>query len=92
LTKIHEAFLRGSLAQVAEYYEENDPKGEYVLIIAGKPEEEVVQAESDDDIVSTVDKLIKQGQKPNKAIKEVAVQNGLKKQDVYNLYHGIGEE
>ncbi|HCD06951.1 16S rRNA (cytidine(1402)-2'-O)-methyltransferase [Companilactobacillus crustorum] len=90
LTKIHEAFLRGSLAQVAQYYEENDPKGEYVLIIAGKPEE-AVAVESDDDLVSTVDKLIKQGQKPNKAIKEVANQNGLKKQDVYNLYHGIGE-
>ncbi|AKP02351.1 16S rRNA (cytidine(1402)-2'-O)-methyltransferase [Companilactobacillus pabuli] len=91
LTKIHEAFLRGSLDQVAAYYEENDPKGEYVLIIAGKPEE-VAQVESDDDLVSSVDKLIAQGLKPNKAIKEVASQNGLKKQEVYNLYHGIGEE
>ncbi|WP_201306833.1 16S rRNA (cytidine(1402)-2'-O)-methyltransferase [Companilactobacillus farciminis] len=91
LTKIHEAFLRGSLDQVASYYEENDPKGEYVLIIAGKPEE-VTQAESDDDLVGSVDKLIEQGLKPNKAIKEVATQNGLKKQEVYNLYHGIGEE
>ena len=91
LTKIHEAFLRGTLAQVADYYEENDPKGEYVLIIAGKPEE-TVEAESDTDLVAAVDNLIKQGQKPNKAIKEVATQNGLKKQEVYNLYHGIGEE
>ncbi|KRM16383.1 uroporphyrin-III C tetrapyrrole methyltransferase [Companilactobacillus nantensis DSM 16982] len=91
LTKIHEAFLRGSLEQVAQYYQDNDPKGEYVLIIAGKPVE-VTEAESDDDLVTSVDNLIKQGQKPNKAIKEVAAQNGLKKQDVYNLYHGIGEE
>jgi len=92
LTKIHEAFLRGSLADVSNYYQDNDPKGEYVLIIAGKPEETVVQVESDDDLIASVDNLIKQGQKPNKAIKEVATQNGLKKQDVYNLYHGIGEE
>jgi len=92
LTKIHEAFLRGSLQQVSEYYEENDPKGEYVLIIAGKPEEVITQVSSDDDLIATVDNLIKQGQKPNKAIKQVADQNGLKKQDVYNLYHGIGEE
>lgn len=61
------------------------------MIIAGKPEE-VAQVESDDDLVSSVDKLIAQGLKPNKAIKEVASQNGLKKQEVYNLYHGIGEE
>ena len=92
LTKIHEAFLRGSLEQVAQYYKDNDPKGEYVLIIAGKPEETVKQVESDDDLVKAVDKLIKAGQKPNKAIKEIATENGLKKQDVYNLYHGIGEE
>ena len=91
LTKIHEAFLRGTLEQVADYYQENDPKGEYVLIISGKPVE-AIKAESDSDLVSAIDDLIEQGQKPNKAIKEVALQNGLKKQAVYNLYHGIGEE
>lgn len=91
LTKIHEAFLRGSLNDVAKYYEENDPKGEYVLIIAGKPEQEI-QTSSDTDLVASVNNLIAAGQKPNKAIKEVASENGLKKQAVYNLYHGIGEE
>ncbi|WP_334352763.1 16S rRNA (cytidine(1402)-2'-O)-methyltransferase [Companilactobacillus sp. HBUAS56257] len=91
LTKIHEAFLRGSLKDVAAYYEDNDPKGEYVLIIAGKPEEEVAVS-SDQDLISAVDNLIASGKKPNKAIKEVALTNGLKKQAVYNLYHGIGEE
>ncbi|WP_334331645.1 16S rRNA (cytidine(1402)-2'-O)-methyltransferase [Companilactobacillus sp. HBUAS59544] len=91
LTKIHEAFLRGSLKDVAAYYEDNDPKGEYVLIIAGKPEEEIAVS-SDQDLISAVDNLIASGKKPNKAIKEVALTNGLKKQAVYNLYHGIGEE
>ncbi|MQS75762.1 16S rRNA (cytidine(1402)-2'-O)-methyltransferase [Companilactobacillus halodurans] len=92
LTKIHEAFLRGSLKQVAQYYQENDPKGEYVLIIAGKPEEVATKVQSNDELITAVDKLVDQGKKPNKAIKEVANHNGLKKQDVYNLYHGIGEE
>ena len=91
LTKIHEAFLRGSLQDVAQYYEENDPKGEYVLIIAGKPADQT-EASSDADLVAAVDNLIDHGKKPNKAIKEVAADNGLKKQTVYNLYHGIGEE
>ncbi|HIY92847.1 16S rRNA (cytidine(1402)-2'-O)-methyltransferase [Companilactobacillus sp. HBUAS56275] len=91
LTKIHEAFLRGKLQDVAQYYEENDPKGEYVLIIAGKPADQT-EASSDADLVAAVDNLIDHGKKPNKAIKEVAADNGLKKQTVYNLYHGIGEE
>lgn len=91
LTKIHEAFLRGSLQDIAQYYEENDPKGEYVLIIAGKPADQM-ETSSDADLVAAVDNLIDHGKKPNKAIKEVAADNGLKKQTVYNLYHGIGEE
>ena len=91
LTKIHEAFLRGSLQDVAQYYEENDPKGEYVLIIAGKPADQM-ETSSDADLVAAVDNLIDHGKKPNKAIKEVAADNGLKNQTVYNLYHGIGEE
>ena len=91
LTKIHEAFLRGKLQDVAQYYEENDPKGEYVLIIAGKPADQT-EASSDADLVAAVNNLIDHGKKPNKAIKEVAADNGLKKQTVYNLYHGIGEE
>ncbi|AKP66954.1 16S rRNA (cytidine(1402)-2'-O)-methyltransferase [Companilactobacillus ginsenosidimutans] len=88
LTKLHEAFLRGSLADVIEYYQDNEPKGEYVLIIAGKPE---VQSDtmSDGQIIQAVDRLIEAGNKPNKAIKEIAAQNELKKQEVYNLYHNI---
>ena len=88
LTKLHEAFLRGSLDDVIEYYQTNEPKGEYVLIIAGKPAEQT-EAMSDDQIISAVDNLIEAGKKPNQAIKEIATQNELKKQTVYNLYHQI---
>ncbi|MQS89338.1 16S rRNA (cytidine(1402)-2'-O)-methyltransferase [Companilactobacillus mishanensis] len=88
LTKLHEAFLRGTLDQVIDYYAENEPKGEYVLVIAGKPEQEV-EVMTDNELVKAVDHLIEAGNKPNKAIKEVATQNDLKKQTVYNLYHNI---
>lgn len=88
LTKLHEAFLRGSLSDVIEYYQTHEPKGEYVLVIAGKPETQKA-AMSDDEIIQAVNLLIEAGNKPNKAIKEVAAQNDLKKQTVYNLYHNI---
>jgi 16S rRNA (cytidine1402-2'-O)-methyltransferase len=88
LTKLHEAFLRGSIDDVIEYYQDNEPKGEYVLVIAGKPEEEVT-AMNDEQIIQAVNDLINDGNKPNKAIKEIATQNDLKKQTVYNLYHNI---
>ena len=40
LTKIHETVMNTTLSQAAEYYGENTPRGEFVLIIEGKKEEE----------------------------------------------------
>lgn len=36
LTKIHEQTLRGCLAELLEYYQNQNPKGEFVLVLAGK--------------------------------------------------------
>ena len=36
LTKIHEENIRGTLDKIAEYYRLNPPKGEAVVIVAGK--------------------------------------------------------
>lgn len=88
LTKLHEAFFRGSIQEAIDYYTQNDPKGEFVLVIAGKPQEQA-EAMTDEQIISAVNHLIEAGNKPNKAIKEIASQNDLKKQVVYNLYHNI---
>lgn len=38
LTKLHEENVRGSLAELIEYYQINPLKGEIVLVVAGKPE------------------------------------------------------
>lgn len=91
LTKIHEAFLRGTVAQTLEYYQEHDPKGEFVIIISGKTIEKNAEM-TDAEIINAIDLQIQEGIKPNKAIKDIANQNLLKKQVVYNLYHGIGKD
>ncbi|WP_099975133.1 16S rRNA (cytidine(1402)-2'-O)-methyltransferase [Lactobacillus terrae] len=90
LTKLHEAFLRGSVQEVSEYYKEHEPKGEYVIVIAGKTAVEVKE-KPNDALIKDVQELIDDGLKPNQAIKQVANQNNLKKQFVYNLFHEIGE-
>lgn len=36
LTKIHETVFNTTLGAAAEYYRENTPRGEFVLIIEGK--------------------------------------------------------
>ena len=35
ISKIHEEYRRGTLAEVAEWFEENEPKGEIVIVVAG---------------------------------------------------------
>ncbi len=38
LTKVHEEFVRGTLAEVAAYYREHTPRGEVALCLAGAAE------------------------------------------------------
>ena len=45
LTKRYEEKKKMTLAQAVDYYRENDPRGEYVLVISGKSKEEVMQEE-----------------------------------------------
>ncbi|MCM0598708.1 16S rRNA (cytidine(1402)-2'-O)-methyltransferase [Periweissella fabalis] len=97
LTKRYEEFIRGSLAEVSQWAQENEIRGEFVMILAGNenPELDTKINETDDlSIVDYVNQLINQGNKPNDAIKVVAKNRGLKKQQVYNIYHELddGEE
>lgn len=45
LSKLHEENVRGSLAELIEYYENNPLKGEIVLVVAGKPERKETREE-----------------------------------------------
>ena len=35
ISKVHEETVRGTLAELAAYFTENDPRGEFVLVVAG---------------------------------------------------------
>ena len=47
LTKKFETVMPTTLEQAIRYYEENEPKGEYVLVLQGKSREEIIQNERD---------------------------------------------
>ena len=40
ISKVHEEHCRGTLAEVLEHFQATEPKGEIVLVVAGKPEPE----------------------------------------------------
>lgn len=82
LTKIYENVERTTLFVAAEKYKEVNPKGEYVLIVEGKPEEEEEEISLETAKVMALE-LIENGLSKNEASKEIAKQTGLKKSDIY---------
>ena len=82
LTKLHEEVLRMSLGEAMSYYGENAPRGEYVLIVEGASvaEEEPVSV---DDALSAVQELMDTGLSKKDAVKQVALQLGLPKNELY---------
>ncbi|HFI0106374.1 TPA: 16S rRNA (cytidine(1402)-2'-O)-methyltransferase [Streptococcus suis] len=89
LTKLYEEYQRGTISEVLDYLNDTPLKGECLIIVAGASEEELPSAE-DVDLKAEVEKEIAAGRKPNQAIKEVAKRYQLKKQEVYDVYHGLG--
>lgn len=82
ITKIHENVERTTLYEAAEKYKTVSPKGEYVLIIEGKPEEEE-KLPTVEDALDIAKKLVESGASKNEAAKQAAKQTGLKKSDIY---------
>lgn len=82
LTKIYENVERTTLFEAAQKYKEESPRGEYVLIIEGKPESEIHEPTLDDAVRVAVE-LIENGLSKNEAAKESAKKTGIKKSDIY---------
>lgn len=88
LTKLHENVNRTTIEDAIAYYSENEPKGEYVLVIEGKSKEECeneVKAQYESlTIEEHVKKYTDTGMDKKEAMKVVARERGLSKRDVYN--------
>ncbi|MDU3422306.1 MAG: 16S rRNA (cytidine(1402)-2'-O)-methyltransferase [Peptostreptococcus sp.] len=86
LTKKHEDYMRNSIDEAISYYKENDPRGEYILIIEGNTnpcKEEGLNEYEDLSDRDYVIKLIENNITKKDAIKTVAKERGLRKDDVY---------
>jgi 16S rRNA (cytidine1402-2'-O)-methyltransferase len=83
LTKLHEETVRCTVGEAAAYYRENDPRGEYVLVLAGaepKAETEITLDEG----VGQVLALKARGARMKEAVRQVSDTTGLSRNDLYN--------
>lgn len=88
LTKRHETAFTTTIKEACDYYEENAPKGECVLVIEGKNHEEVVLEEQkkweEMTIEEHMDHYLSKGIDKKEAMKKVAKDRGVPKRDIYN--------
>jgi len=85
LTKLHEEVQRGTVSEMIAYYEEKDPRGEYVLVVEGATEEKQEEAFWQKLTVSAhVDYYVQTGMTKKEAVKAVAADRGVAKNEIYN--------
>ena len=83
LTKLHEEVIRTTLGGAIELYNQQSPKGEFVLVVAGAtPVEE--KAATADDAVTRVKELMDGGMSRKDAVKQAAQELHLPKNVVYD--------
>lgn len=88
LTKKHEEFVRGNIEEILEIVD--DLKGEMVVVVEGSKEQKLPEETQDSPLIhEQINQYINNGYTTNEAIKKVAKEYGLSKNDLYKEYHGL---
>ena len=95
LTKKHETAWQTHIAEACEYYQENAPKGECVLVIEGRSREELKAEEQEQweqmPLEAHMEHHESQGMDHKSAMKQVAKDRGVSKRDIYRMLLELGQ-
>lgn len=80
ITKIHEEMLRLTVDEAIAYYEENEVKGEFVIVLEGVHKKEEIVEET---IKELMEQYLEEGYDKKEAMKLVAKKKGISKSEVY---------
>ena len=83
LTKLHEETMRMTLAEATDYYAANEPRGEYVLVVAGR-ETSDAPAMTLEEGVALVLRRREEGMRLKDAVRAVADDTGLSRNALYD--------
>ena len=84
LTKRYEEFLYLSLKEAIRLYQDQEPKGEYTIIIGGKEKEESLNLDAEE-VKTELKELLAQGVTRSQASRQLAKISALSRQDIYQL-------
>jgi 16S rRNA (cytidine1402-2'-O)-methyltransferase len=87
LTKLHEEKTLTTISECLNYYKDNEPRGEYVLVIEGRSQQDIREEERMSWEEMSLDEHMayyeSQGIDRKEAMKLVAKDRGVSKRDVY---------
>lgn len=81
LTKLHEEIRRGPLRELAAYFQENPPRGEFTLVVAGQSSQP--QRWSPDELQTALEQALHSGVPLAQAAGELAEQSGWPRREIY---------
>lgn len=82
LTKLHEEIIRGTLGELAHYYDDIEPRGEYVIVVKGaKTRQSEFTLEQAAELAWS---LVNGGEKLSEACRQAAKATGISKRDIYS--------
>ena len=84
LTKLHEEIWRGTISAAHAYFTQNEPRGEFTLVVGGRKKEEVKRW-TEEKVLIAVKFGLKFGETPSALAKRVAQESGWDRREVYNL-------
>ena len=86
LTKLHEEVWRTTLGEAAARYREQEPRGEFVLVVEGLPRAQAPEpAYTLEEAAGLARGLLREGLSPTEAAKQAARETGFKKGEIYRL-------
>jgi len=89
LTKLHEEFWRGSVAEAIAHYTSRDPQGEFTILVAGA--ELTLPMLSESALKAELGTLINQGLSRSQASRQLAQQTNLPRREIYQIALSIAE-
>lgn len=91
LTKKYETVFKTTISEAIQYYNQEEPRGEYVLILAGKDEnelkEEIKEGWNNLSIEEHMKFYTNKGMDEKSAMKQVAKDRGVSKREIYAVLH-----
>ena len=91
LTKLHEEVIRTTLADAVARFSETPPRGEFVLVLRGAPEDPSPQM-SEDDAIAAVERYRAEGKSLKEACRLAAADSGYSRNALYQRYLAFGKQ